>query len=169
MGTDELLDANDLPSRNWWKVTMSPFWNEPTGNPCRSSFRVEKSTSSKPLSSSTVHQHLIVLSEALDEAEHLQLVSRNPLSRVKSPVQGDQMERRALTDDEIRKILAAAQDTPLAPLLRFALATGLRIGEMLGLTWTDVGFSAGTVLIQRNARFEPGVGVVMDQLKTKNA
>jgi integrase len=129
----------------------------------------KKSTAHRPLAPSSVHQQLVVLSEALGEAERLQLMSRNPVSRVKSPSKGGHTERRILTEDEIRDVLEAANETSLDVLLRFALVTGLRIGEMLGLKWSDIDADAGTLLVQRNARQQPGQGVVMDQLKTKNA
>jgi integrase len=128
-----------------------------------------ESTARRPLAPSSVHQHLVVLSEALGEAERLQLMSRNPVTQVKSPTKGGHTERRILTEDEIRDVLGAAKETSVDVLLRVALATGLRIGEMLGLQWSDIDNDAGTLLVQRNARQQPGVGVVMDQLKTKNA
>jgi len=54
-------------------------------------------------------------------------------------------------------------------VLRLILATGLRIGEVFALRWSDADFDTGALLVQRNARFRTGSGVVMDTLKTKNA
>ena len=45
---------------------------------------------------------------------------------------------RALSDDEIRAILAAVEGDRLAPLYSFVMATGCRLGEALGLRWKDV-------------------------------
>ena len=44
----------------------------------------------------------------------------------------------ALTEDEIRKLLAAAAGTRFDRPIRFTLATGVREGEMLALRWSDI-------------------------------
>lgn len=127
------------------------------------------STSTRPLRPSTVNQHLVVLHEAFSEAERLQLVARNPVSRMKKLSLGGQTEQRVLDEDEVRGVLEAARGTPVDVVLRLILATGLRIGEVFALRWSDADFDTGALLVQRNARFRTGSGVVMDTLKTKNA
>lgn len=52
---------------------------------------------------------------------------------------GRSVEPRALERDEITAILAAVEDDRLAPVYQFAIATGARLGEILGLRWSDVG------------------------------
>ena len=42
------------------------------------------------------------------------------------------------TDEEINVILNAEPDYPLLPLIIFALYSGLRISELLGLNWSDI-------------------------------
>src|SRR2546427_3099471 len=53
------------------------------------------------------------------------------------------------TDAELDRLLAELPDY-LAPVVRFASATGWRLMECLSLQWTAVDFGAGTI------RLEPG-------------
>jgi integrase len=116
-----------------------------------------------------VHQHLVAIHEAFDEAERLQLVPRNRVSRMKKFSVTGYTEQHVLEEDEVREVLEAARGTRLDMLLRFTLVTGLRIGEVFGRTWSDVDFDGRILLVEGNARFRTGSGVVMDTLKTKNA
>ena len=47
--------------------------------------------------------------------------------------------------------------------------TGMRRGELLGLTWKDIDFDRHTINIQRSAQYLPDVGVFMDETKTKSS
>ena len=55
---------------------------------------------------------------------------------------------RILERDEIARLLAAAPERYRA-LLATAIFTGLRLGELLGLTWGDVDFDAGLVRVRK--------------------
>lgn len=56
-------------------------------------------------------------------------------------------EMRILQRDEIHALLEAA-DPRYRSLLATAVFTGLRIGELLGLTWADVDFKDGTLHVR---------------------
>lgn len=72
---------------------------------------------------------------------------------------------RAFTADEVRTWLAAldadeyARRHDLPELARFMLATGVRIGEAVGVTWADVDLDAGTVRIERTIAYVKGRGL----------
>ena len=53
-----------------------------------------------------------------------------------------------------------AQRHDLPELARFMLATGLRLGEALGVTWADVDLTAGTVSVTRTIVRIKGQGLV---------
>ena len=55
---------------------------------------------------------------------------------------------RILDRDEIGKVLAAADDDHRT-LLATAIFTGLRHGELLGLTWSNVDLDGGSVKVRR--------------------
>lgn len=62
----------------------------------------------------------------------------------------EQKDKRVLTTGEVRKLLAEALPT-YRPLLATAVFTGMRSGELLGLTWEDVDFEGGFVRVEFQA------------------
>jgi len=57
-------------------------------------------------------------------------------------------EKRLLTADQLRTILAALEERERF-IVRLLFGLGLRISEALGLRWSDLDFEAGTVTIRR--------------------
>lgn len=108
----------------------------------------EKSTAAHPLSGATVHKHLNILRRALSDAVASGLLSRNPLDAVTSPSTAPASEQRALTEQEVDLLIAAAGDGRYAVPLRFTLATGLRQGEMLALEWADVDLDSAVMTVR---------------------
>jgi integrase len=45
---------------------------------------------------------------------------------------------------------------PHRPLFEFLAYTGLRIGETLGLTWSDIDFDAGLIRVHRQLSMKEG-------------
>lgn len=74
--------------------------------------------------------------------------------------------KKALTVTEQQKVLSAAEATKYSLLYRFLIATGLRIGEALALTKSDIDFKNCTVSINKNAVFIDGERIVQDTPKT---
>ncbi|HEX7124883.1 MAG TPA: site-specific integrase [Thermodesulfobacteriota bacterium] len=103
---------------------------------------------SKGLSARTVRYVHAVLSSALKQAVRWRMLIRNPAEAVDLPKQ-DRKEMRALTEDEVAKFVAAAASDRCGPVFLFALATGMRPSEYLGLQWQDVDLRAGTVTVRR--------------------
>lgn len=74
---------------------------------------------------------------------------------VKNPCYGAEIPReekkepRVLTANEQEIFLENIRGNYYEPLLKVALGTGLRIGELLGLTWDDINFSASTITVSR--------------------
>lgn len=91
------------------------------------------------LKPATVYKHLVVLRQAFEAAVASNLIVRNPADAVQNPsVVRGRVEQRALTEEEIRKLLASAAGTRFDRPIRFSLATGLREGELLALRWNDI-------------------------------
>ena len=84
-----------------------------------------------------INLNLKVLKQMLGDAVKLNHMVRNPLSgmrKIKEPP-------RSLSywlPHQIERFLAANQSDPLYPIFAFALNTGLRRGEILGLCWDKV-------------------------------
>ncbi|WP_197679240.1 tyrosine-type recombinase/integrase [Auraticoccus monumenti] len=80
---------------------------------------------------------------------------------------------KALTMQEVRRWLAHldadefARRHDLPELARFMLATGLRVGEAVGVTWADVDLDAGVVMVQRTIVPVAGKGLLAKRVKSK--
>ncbi len=51
---------------------------------------------------------------------------------------------------DVRKLLDATHGHPYGPLYALAASTGLRLGELLGLAWSDVDLEAATLTVRRS-------------------
>ena len=91
-----------------------------------------------------------VLRKALGDATRWKprpLLATNPLDGMKPPAHSDSVIREAWSAEEIHRFLKVAASDRLGAIWRLALATGLRRGELLGLTWDDI--SETTVTVRR--------------------
>ena len=104
---------------------------------------------SNGLSSSTIGNYLLPLSGALTFAVWRVLLGMNPCSLLTNDERPDRRERRQdhiWSDEEIEALIQASENLARQPesrydysaLIRTALFTGLRLGELLGLQWQDV-------------------------------
>jgi integrase len=77
-------------------------------------------------------------------------VSRSPLSQLESdelPKAQNKRASRVLNRDELGKLLAHAPKT-YKPVIATAALTGMRLMELLGLTWADVDFEANAIRVR---------------------
>jgi integrase len=64
--------------------------------------------------------------------------------------------KRILEENEIQKLIEKTP-TKYAPIIRTAVFTGLRLGEVLGLKWMDVDFERGVIHVRRQPTQQGGV------------
>jgi integrase len=109
-----------------------------------------------------------VLCQVLDEAVRRGHLMRNVARIAVRPADAaPPAERRALSRDELARTLDAAQGDRLEALWVLAIATGARRGELLGLAWSDVSLSEGTVAIRQALVRAEGGGYELGDTKTK--
>lgn len=122
----------------------------------------------RALSSTTVHLVHVVLREALGDAVKLDLLATNVTDRVDAP-RPSRPPITPLTADEARRLLEAAQGDRLEPLYILAIATGMRLGELLGLTWRRVNFDTGRVQVAATLQLGAGRQWELAKPKTKSS
>lgn len=90
------------------------------------------------LSASTVRKEINLLSKLIDLAgkEWGITLPANPCAMVSRPAENNARERRLSRDEERYLLKACAQ--PMVLLVRLALETGARLGELLAVKWDDV-------------------------------
>jgi excisionase family DNA binding protein len=103
---------------------------------------------SKGLSKSTVNRYLAILKRMFNVAITWGKAKDNPMKQVKLYSECDNLKERILSPDEEARLLANSPEH-LAPILIVALNTGMRRGEILGLTWEQVDFKAKEIRVMR--------------------
>lgn len=93
-----------------------------------------------PATANNVHR---CLRTALNDAVADGLIPRNPAAHV-TPPRVVRSPREPLTSAQAGTILTAAADDPLGSRWAFALLTGARQGECLGMEWDRLDLKAGT-------------------------
>jgi integrase len=113
------------------------------------------------LSDSTKAHVMATLSSVLDHAVLADIISVNPvktLGRKQKPRQG-KGDYRLSTAEELDAILAGVgRQQWMEHVIRFAVLTGLRLGEICALAWGDIDFDAGTITVARQLGQDGNIG-----------
>ena len=102
------------------------------------------------LSASTVKGVFRLLSAALRFALDEGVIRKNPCRKLKIR-QGEQMEQRVLSRSEQEKVRLAADERGDLPVL-LSLYTGMRLGEVSALKWSDIDWEKKTITVRRTAQ-----------------
>ena len=111
----------------------------------------------RPLSAKTVRNVHGVLHKALQQAVQAGYIRANPASACKPP-RAAKAEIRPLDADQVSAFLKALQGHPHEYLYQVTMFTGLRQGEVLGLTWDCLDMERGTLLVNQQLRREQKKG-----------
>jgi integrase len=118
------------------------------------------------LSARTVQYHHRVLREALQHAMKWQLVGRNVADSVEAP-RSVRPGVQTLTPAQVHVLLKAVADHKDYALIYTAIYTGMRQGELLGLSWEDVKLKDKTITITRAIERLPKQGFTFKTPKNK--
>ena len=111
----------------------------------------------KPLSAKTIRSLHGVLHKALQQAVLNGYIRVNPTDACKPP-RVVKKEIQPLDETQVSKFLKAIQGHPHEYLYKITLFSGMREGEVLGLTWDCVDLEHGTLLIKQQLRREQQKG-----------
>lgn len=101
------------------------------------------------LSPKTIKNIHGILHKALEQALKLRYIGLNPADACTLP-RIEKKEIQPLTESEIAAFLDAIQEgEPLRDLFTVALFTGMREGEICGLSWDAVNFREGTITVKQ--------------------
>lgn len=108
----------------------------------------------------------VILHCALKQAVREGLLGRNPVDAVDRP-RVEQTETQILSEEQARRLLAVASGSLYETVFCLALISGMRKGELLGLKWSDLDQTKGTILVQRQLQLIKPEGYVLVPPKTK--
>lgn len=122
-------------------------------------------------SKSTVKKFFIVIRGALDDAVRDEAIQASPEHLVKWPKAERVQRARALTGDEVSRLLKATEEAgePIRAAVILALFYGLRRSEVCGLRWIDIDFTKGTMHIQHTVTQNGSLILDDDHTKTRGS
>jgi integrase len=112
------------------------------------------------LAGKTIENYLLPLSGTMRFAVRRGLIAANPctlLTNDERPHHAPRKEKHVWSDEEIAALLSASEQIArqpesrydYTPLIRTAIYTGLRLGELLGLQWQDIDLQDGAMHVRR--------------------
>ena len=131
------------------------------------------SKTKKPLSGKTILEHHRLLRAMLHKAVYWQLIVANPAERVQPP-KARKPKRKSYNDEQTKILLEnlellSSEDTKYKVAIILTVFTGVRLGELMGLEWTDVDFKNGIISINRSSQYLSDMGVFTKVPKTESS
>ena len=121
------------------------------------------------LSGRRVQYIYTVLNMALTQAENDRAILWNPCKAVKKPIAAKR-QYIVITQTQYDTLIEAVSNSSLQPLTALAWDTGMRLGELLGLTWSAIDFKKATITVAQTVRRTKTKGVhLSNTLKSDNA
>lgn len=103
-----------------------------------------------------------LLVDILNRAVEADLVVKNVAVGINPYIDNEEKEeKRILSDEEVQILLDTSKGGQLYPFFVVALGTGMRMGEILGLTWDCVDFENGVIKVQKTLCYLPNNGVAI--------
>lgn len=84
----------------------------------------------------------IMLNQALARAVRSRIIAANPCDLLDKP-RHDQRHGRAISSEDLERLLPEAELSPIWPAIALALYAGLRRGEIAALQWADIDLQKG--------------------------
>lgn len=131
------------------------------------------SKTKKTLSGKTILEHHRLLRAMLHKAVYWQLIVANPAERVQPP-KARKPKRKSYDDEQTKMLLEnlellPSEDTKYKVAIILTVFTGVRLGELMGLEWTDVDFKNGIISINRSSQYLSDMGVFTKVPKTESS
>ena len=121
---------------------------------------------SRGLSTTTIHGIHTTLHHALKSAVDQRLLPHNPADHVEPPKVAHK-SMTILNEEQLDTFLAAVEQDPIwKDFFYTELTTGLRLGEICGLMWSDFDARKGTLSVNRTIHKEKGGRLVTGDTKT---
>lgn len=119
------------------------------------------------LSASTIRRTHTVLNNALKQAVNWRILPSNPAASATLPGVDRTQKLRYMTREQVGRFLAAVADSPWKGVYHLMLNTGMRPGEVFGLTWEHVNVAKGELTVMQAVTFDAEKRPKLSTPKTK--
>lgn len=120
-----------------------------------------------PLSAKSIRNLHGVVHSMLKQAQKLGYIKVNPAEGCNLP-RVERKEMQAIQDAKLDEFLAAIKGHKYEAVYLVDVFTGMRQGEILGLTWADVDFNKGIIHVRKQLQKERKVGGAYKRVPLKN-
>ena len=127
----------------------------------------------KPLSGKTILEHHRLLRAMLHKAVYWQVIVSNPAERVQPP-KAKKPKRKYYDDDQCKILLENLEQLDEEQIkyktaIILTVFTGVRLGELMGLEWSDIDFRNGIISINRSSQYLADKGIFTKTPKTESS
>ena len=119
------------------------------------------------LTPQTIKVHLNILNLALKRAYRLKLIKENVVQFVEVP-KNKKYKNEIYNAEDMKKLMEKSRETSLELPIILASGLGLRISEILGLTWNNIDFNDFTITIDKITVRDKGQ-VILKEPKTESS
>ncbi|MDI6619128.1 MAG: site-specific integrase [Clostridiales bacterium] len=122
------------------------------------------------LSNNTIMHYHRLLHSIFQVAVKWQILESNPVSNVEPP-KVQRIEAKYYSEDEVDKLVNALEDEELKYKIAIllTLATGMRLGELAGLTWDHIDIKDNNIDIVQSSEYLPDEGIFKKEPKNKTS
>ena len=120
----------------------------------------------KPLARQTLVNLKNIASQIFKLAIDNRVLDFNPADGVKVPKETEKEIRVPLTDEQQRWIRETPHRAQTAAMIM--LYAGLRRGELMALTWSDIDLNEGSINVNKSVEFSGNTGKVVNATKTES-
>lgn len=122
------------------------------------------------LSDNTISHHHKLISSILQTAVEWQVIMDNPASRVKTPT-FKKKPIKYYEEEQIKALLKAidSEEPKYQAMVMLLTFTGVRLGELMGINWSDVDFENNVLEISKASQYLPGKGTFEKGTKTETS
>ncbi|GHO77017.1 hypothetical protein KSD_47880 [Ktedonobacter sp. SOSP1-85] len=122
--------------------------------------------SKQGLAPRTVDKAHTVLSQALSDAVDLGKIAKNPCLHVKLP-RAEKREPIILDEEQARRLIQAAREAQsekryIGTIVLLLISTGMRIGELLALHWSQIDFEKKELRIAATVSYDQTARILLE-------
>lgn len=130
----------------------------------------EKPAAPEYLSPNTIRKYHVLLHTLFEKATQWQFIAYNPAEKVESP-KTEHHQKVIYDEDTTGKFLLLLADVPLRyrAMVLISLSSGIRRGELFGLTWRHIDTDAGTIRVEQASQYLPEKGIFTKDPKNEGS